>query len=153
LDKKLGGDHAMLASGDPSAIEDAPRATYYTYALYNNAFGSQLIGADSSDPQVKVYASRFLGGELGLIVVNEDGLPKTLILNLGGFKPKGELMGWVLSGHGLNDTQVSWNGEKAEPGGGPFPISSISPYKAHFNPDKGLAIPVAATSVSGLVLY
>ncbi len=153
LDKKLGGDHAMLASGDPSATEGAPRATYYTYALYHNAFGCQLIGADSSDPAVKVYASRFSGGELGLIIVNEDNRPKTLVLNTGAFKPQGKLMGWVLSGHDLNDSQVSWNGEKSSPGGGPFPIQSIAPYKAHFDPAKGLAVPVAAHSASGLVLY
>ncbi|HVM32475.1 MAG TPA: hypothetical protein VMU88_05025 [bacterium] len=153
LDKKLGGDHAMLASGDPSAVEGAPRATYYTYALYQRAFGSQLIGATSSDPQVKVYASLFSGGEVGLILVNEDGLPRTLTFDLGGFQPKGRLMGWVLSGKDLNDTQVSFNGEKAEPGGGPFPTQSIPPYQAHFNPQKGLAVPLPAYSVTGLVLY
>ncbi|MGH7739638.1 MAG: hypothetical protein ACREL1_05775 [bacterium] len=153
LDKKLGGDHAMLASSDPSAVEGAPRATYYTYALYHDAFGSRLIGADSSDPQVKVYASRFSGGQMGLIVVNEDGRPRTLIFNLGGFKPEGKLMGWVLTAHDLNDSQVSWNGVEASPGGGPFPIDGIAPYKAHFDPAKGLAVPVAAYSVSGIVLY
>jgi hypothetical protein len=153
LDKKLGGDHAMLASEDPSAEEGIPRATYYTYAIYNRAFGDQLIAAESSDMAVKVYASRFDGGELGLVVVNETDDSRTMIMDMGTFKPQGKLMGWVLTGASLNDSQVSWNGEIGEAGGGPFPIDSIQPYAARFNPDKGLAIPIAAHSVSGLIIY
>jgi hypothetical protein len=143
----------MLASDDPSAEEGIPRATYYTYAIYNRAFGDQLIAAESSDAAVKVYASRFDGGELGLVVVNEADDPRTLIMDLGTFKPQGKLMGWVLTGASLNDSQVSWNGEMGEAGGGPFPVDSIQPYAAKFNPNKGLAVPVAAHSVSGLILY
>src|SRR5581483_9438261 len=131
-----------------------PRPTYYSYALYNRAFGDKMIAADSSDPTVKVYASRFSGGELGLIIINENDRNQTLTFDLTGFTPQGKLMGWVLTGKGLNDTQVSWNGEPGPlGGGGPFPINGIPPYRATFKTDKPLQLPIQARSVVGIVLY
>jgi len=154
LDPKLGGEHGMLASSDNSTADGTPRPTYYSYALYNRAFGDKMIAADSSDPTVKVYASRFSGGELGLIIINENDRNQTLTFDLTGFTPQGKLMGWVLTGKGLNDTQVSWNGEPGPlGGGGPFPINGIPPYRATFKTDKPLQLPIQARSVVGIVLY
>src|SRR5262249_11401668 len=110
LDAKLGGEHGMLASGDNSTADGTPRPSYYSFALYSRAFGYHMIQAASSDPTVKVYASRFAGGELGFILVNENERNQSISFDLKGFAPKGKLMGWILSGKDLNDKQVSWNG-------------------------------------------
>ncbi len=154
LDKKLGGDMAMLASDDPSEADGTPHPSYYTYALYSRAFGDKMIAADSSDPSVKVYASRFAGGEVGLVIVNENEKNQTLVFNFNGFTPQGKLMGWVLTGQDLNEKQVSWNGE-AGPlgGGGPFPINTIPPYRGAFKTDKPLQLPIQARSVTGIIFY
>jgi hypothetical protein len=154
LDGKLQGDHGLLAYGDSRILEGTPRPTYYTYALYSRAFGDTLVSADSSDPTVKVYASRFSGGELGFVIVNENEQNRTAVFDLTGFKPQGKLMGWILTGKGLNDFQVSWNGEMGPPGGGgPFPIQSIPPYRGTFKVDKPLQLPLQARSVTGFILY
>jgi len=154
LDKKLNGDMAMLASGDPSVPDATPRPSYYAFALYNQAFGDKMVASDSSDPKVKIYASRFSGGELGLVIVNENDNNLNLNFDFTGFTPQGKLMGWVLTGRGLNEKQVSWNGEMGPlGGGGPFPINTIPPYRATFKTDKPLQLPIQAHSVTGVVLY
>ncbi|HUO58647.1 MAG TPA: hypothetical protein VMV05_10780 [bacterium] len=154
LDAKLHGDHAMLASNDNSIPDATPRPSFYSYALYSRAFGDKMIAADSSESSVKVYASRFSSGEVGLVVVNENPQNKTLVFDLSGFKPQGKLMGWVLTGKDLNDPQVSWNGEAGPMGGGgPFPIDTIAPYRGTFKTDKPLQLPIQAKSVTGLILY
>jgi hypothetical protein len=154
LDKKLHGDMAMLASDDPSTPDATPRPSYYAYALYSRAFGDKMVASESSDPSVKVYASRFSGGEVGLVVVNENDRNQTVTFDLTGFTAKGKLMGWVLTGKGLNEKQVSWNGE-AGPigGGGPFPIDPIKPYRATYKTEKPLVLPIQAHSVTGIILY
>jgi hypothetical protein len=154
LDKKLGGDMALLAADDPSEADGTPHPSYYTYALYSRAFGDRMIASDSSDPSVRVYASRFAGGEVGLVIVNENEKNKTLVFNFNGFTPQGKLMGWVLSGADMNETQVSWNGEPGPlGGGGPFPINAIPPYRGAFKTDKPLQLPLQARSVTGIVFY
>ncbi len=154
LDKKLGGSMAILASDDNSVPDATPRPSYYAFALYNQAFGDKMVAADSSDPTVKVYASRFSGGELGLVVVNQNDTNQTLNFDFTGFTPQGKLMGWVLTGKGLNEKQVSWNGEEGPlGGGGPFPINTIQPYRATFKTDKPLQLPIQAHSVTGIILY
>lgn len=154
LDGKLKGDMAMLATGDPSTPEGTPRPSYYAYALCTRTFGDHLVSAESSDPTVKVYASKFSGGEVGLVVVNETSENKTIDLNLNGFKPQGKLMGWVLTGKSLNENQVSWNGEDGpKGGGGPFPIDPISAYSLKFNAAKPLQLNLPAASATGVILY
>jgi hypothetical protein len=154
LDGKLKGDMALLASGDPNVPDNTPRPSYYSFALCTRAFGDHLVDADSSDAMVKVYASRFAGGQVGLVIVNEEEKAKSLTLDLQGFKPKGQLMGWVLSGHDLNSYQVTWNGVAGpKGGGGPFPLDTIPVYNLKFNGKKPLPLNVPAASAVGVILY
>jgi hypothetical protein len=154
LDKKMQGDHGMLSMDDPSIPDGTPRPTYYSFALYTRTFGDKMVVSESSDGSVKVYASRFSGGEIGLVVVNENETNKTLTLDVSGYTPKGKYMGWVLSGKGLNDKQVAWNGQEGPSGGGgPFPIDTIAPYRDSFKTGAPLQLTVPAFSASGIVLY
>src|SRR5581483_6371484 len=84
LDEKEHGDHAMLSSNDPDIPDATPRPSYYAYAAFARAFGQEIVAAESSDPSVKIYASRFSGGELGMVVVNEKGQNAALDLSLTG---------------------------------------------------------------------
>ena len=154
FDKDYNGDMAMLSFNDPSVPDNTCRPSYYSYALYYRAFGDKMIACDSSDATVKVYASRFSGGELGLVIVNENNEARTMNFNFTGFAPKGRLMGWVLTGKDLNGTQCSWNGVNGlAGGGGPFPLDTIPNYRAKFDPGKPLLLPVAARSATGVILY
>jgi hypothetical protein len=113
-----------------------------------------MIACDSSEATVKVYASRFSGGELGLVIVNENDEARTMNFDFTGFTPKGQLMGWVLTGKDMNGTQVSWNGSEGPTGGGgPFPIDTIPNYRAKFDPGKPLLLPIAAHSATGVIIY
>ncbi len=69
------------------------RPTYYTYIMYTH-FGSELLSADSGDPDVSIYAARRDDGTLTLMVINlgPDEQTKTLALN--GFEPSGDAEVW-----------------------------------------------------------
>lgn len=113
-----------------------------------------MISAQSSDPTVKIYASRFKDGELGLMIVNENDKNRTTVLDLSGYQTKGQFLGWVLSGDGLDKPRVSWNGEWGPgKGGGPFPIDTIKPYRGILKTGKPLQLNIASHSVSGIILY
>jgi len=154
LDPKLGGDHGMLAAADSAVPDSTPRPTFFAYALYERAFGYRMIDASSSEPRVKIYASRFAGREVGLVVVNEQSEPITITADLGGFGLNGTAVGWVLDGSDLNAKQVRWNGVAGpEGGGGPFPIDSAPPYTANFDGKAGATLNLPANCVAGIVLY
>lgn len=154
FDPKLRGDFGMLSTADPSVPDSTPRPSYYAFALYSRAFGSQMLQAQDSDPSVKVYASRFGKGELGLILVNEDGEDRTLVFSWGGFQPKGQFAAWMLTGNDLNGPRVSWNGVGGPGGGGgPFPIDSIEPYVGTFKPGQPFQLNLRGHSAAGIVIY
>jgi hypothetical protein len=154
LDVKLGGDHALLAVDDPSVPDGTPRPAYYTYVLYSRAFGDKMVETSSSDTKVKAYASRFSGGELGLILVNETKDARIVKLAISGMKPMGRFMGWVLTGKDPGAKQVTFNGAAGpDNGGGPFPVDDIAPYRGIFDSKKAPAISIPPNSVCGLVLY
>jgi hypothetical protein len=154
LDAKLGGDHGMLASSDSAVPDSTPRPTFFAYALYERAFGYRMIDATSTEPRLKVYASRFGGGEVGLVVVNEQSEPITASIDLKGMGLKGTAIGWVLDGANLNAKQVRWNGVAGpEGGGGPFPIDGLAPYAAHFDGGGIAKLNLPANCAAGIVLY
>lgn len=154
IDGKLGGDHGMLANGDSAVPDGTPRPTYYAYALYDRAFGDQMVDAVTTDPNVKVYASKFAGGEPGLVVVNQTARSVTLHIDTGARQARGSAVGWVLDGADLNAKQVRWNGTGGPAGGGgPFPIEDVAPYVHPYDPTRPAALEVPANSASGIVLY
>jgi len=153
-DEKMKGDNALLSNRDPAVPDGTPRPAYYAYALFERAFGDHLVEASSGDPSLRVYASRFAGGQLGLVLVNQDGQARTARLHLAGASLRGRLMGWVLTGQDLRGPQVSWNGvDGMEGGGGPYPFDGIPPYGTAFDPAKALPLPLPPRSAVGLVLY
>jgi hypothetical protein len=154
LDPKLGGDHGMLATSDRAVLESTPRPTYYAFALYERAFAHRMVGVSSSEPHVKVYASRFAGGEPGLVVINEQSAPVTLHVDLGAGAWRGTAVGWVLDGSDLNAKQIRWNGMAGpEGGGGPFPADAAPPYAASFDASAGAVLNLPANCAAGIVLY
>jgi len=150
--KHGGGDHALLASGDPQVPDNTPRPAYYAYAVFARAFGEQMIEAKSSDSSVKVYASRFKDKpDLGLVFVNESEEPAKLSMTTGAGTRT--LKGWVLTGASLNSTEVVFNGKSGpKGGGGPFPIDALAPYTKSFDSRDPLELTIPAASLVGVVL-
>jgi hypothetical protein len=148
-----GGDHAMLSKGERGLNDDTPRPTFYAFALLSRVMGERLVEAESGDPQVKVYASVFQDGALGLVIVNEKEEPISFQPDLGGFQSRGQASLYTVTGKGLNGKQVSYNGKPGEgPAGGPFPIDSLPPYSLKLTPGKPLKLSLPAASLCGLIL-
>ncbi len=69
------------------------RPSAYTYMLYTH-FGEELLSANSSDPNVTIYAARRADGALTLMVINlgETEVEKTV--QIAGFAPAGDAEVW-----------------------------------------------------------
>ena len=66
----------ILARDDPDQGDYTPRHSYMAYQYYNRCFGDQMIESSSSNNDIKVYASSFDSGELGLVIVNPTSQEK-----------------------------------------------------------------------------
>jgi len=154
LDGKLGGDHGMLANDDGAVPEGTPRPSFYAYVLFERAFGDRMVDATTSDVNLKVYASKFAGGEPGLIIVNQGSGPVNVSIDFGARRARGTAVGWVFDGADLNAKQVRWNGTSGPAGGGgPFPIDAIAPYMRSYDPTQPVSLALPPHSASGIVLY
>jgi hypothetical protein len=69
------------------------RPTYYVYLMYKH-FGSELLAAESADPDVSIYVARREDGALTLMVVNLGRDEVTKTLDLRGFTPAGPAEVW-----------------------------------------------------------
>jgi len=61
------------------------RPTYYTYRMYQQ-FGTQLVAATSSDPDVSIFAAFDDDDKLTLMIINLAEDEKTIALDLGDFE-------------------------------------------------------------------
>ena len=152
-----GGDHGMIAFKDPVVPDDTPRPSYYGFAVFTRAAGDHTVEAQSSDPRVKVYASRWgTAGPLALVIANEYEEPVKLTLDIAGFEAR-RWNGWVLTGANLNATSVTFNGVAGPAGGGgPFPIDDIPPYAGEAGAGgagSAALIAVPGASLTGIVLF
>jgi hypothetical protein len=71
----------------------APRPSYYIYQLYQQ-FGTTLIEASSSEPDVSIYAAQRDDGTLTLIVINLGSDEKILPLHIDHFTPDSDIDTW-----------------------------------------------------------
>jgi hypothetical protein len=148
-----GGDHGMLAFKDPAVADGTPRPSYYGFAIATRAYGDHTVEAVSADPQLKVYASRFGGGPLGVMIANEAETPAKLTFSIAGFAPR-RANAWVLTGESLNARTITFNGVSGPAGGGgPFPIEGIAPYAIEAPAGGALQLSVPGASLTGLILF
>merc|ERR1711959_539475 len=91
-------DLGMVASGQPGVADGTPRPALFSFAMWNQVMGNQIIrstvsGAPGSG--VAAYASRFASGEMGLIIINKQ--PNDLSLQVSGIFYNAEVRGWMLT--------------------------------------------------------
>ncbi len=70
------------------------RPIYYTYLMYTH-FGSELVGANSPDPDVSVYAALRDDGALTIIVINLGPNEAVKTLDFGSFEAGGNAEVWL----------------------------------------------------------
>jgi Glycosyl hydrolases family 39 len=73
---------------------DVIRPSYYTYQMYKQ-FGTTLLEASSTEPQVSIFAAQREDGTLTLMMVNLSDSEKTLPLQVDNFIPTGDAEVWL----------------------------------------------------------
>jgi hypothetical protein len=147
------GDHGFLSKGSPTIADYTPRPSYYTFYFYTHNFGDQLVSSNTSDPGVAFYASRWSSGQLGLVLVNRGGAPRTASIGLHGFTAAGDVNGWVLTGDALDRRAVSLNGvSNGQAEGGPT-LDQVAPYYWNAGRTSTLTVDLAKYSVTSLVIW
>ncbi|MBE2184769.1 MAG: hypothetical protein IAE89_15170 [Anaerolineae bacterium] len=73
------------------------RPIYYSYLMYTH-FGSELVSANSTDPDVSIYAALREDGALTIIVINLGPETATRTLDLGDFEAGDDAEVWLFDG-------------------------------------------------------
>ena len=144
------GGYGSYAFGhpDPSVPEGTLAPKYYASWLWRKALGGTVLAASSSTATLKVYATRFAGGEHGLVLINTDEAAAASVTLAG---VKGRVNGWVLSAAGggtMMAPVVAVNGvDNGLSWGAPWPPPA--PYAAASD----AAIDVPPASVTAVIVY
>lgn len=130
----------FLAKADPQQADFTPRPSYMPYQYIHHSFGDKMIEASSTNEKIKVYASTFSSGEVGLIIINTDGNAQVVDIDLSTFNTEEADMYWhEMHANSINagDHQFYINGQTGTTtGGGPDNYASIAPFKAHLKDGK-----------------
>jgi hypothetical protein len=106
-----GGDYGILLIDQ----EFRRQPSYYLFPLWAK-MGDQLLAASSNTSSVRVYATRYgEEGDLAIMVINQ-GAAREVTLRLENVVPgSSSMQAWQAVGDGLNDTDVTWNGQPNPP--------------------------------------
>ncbi|TLX71268.1 T9SS type A sorting domain-containing protein [Labilibacter sediminis] len=128
----------ILARDDPDQADYTPRQSYIPYQYYHRCFGDKMVDASSNNADIKVYASTFNSGEIGLVIVNPTAIDNTVSINLDQVS------------NGVDFNKVWWydfyadnmnQGNKrfylngttgTTPGGGPDNFATLDPYYSDY---------------------
>jgi len=131
--------HGTIAkTDDPQQDPYTPRQAYMIYRYYDLYFGDYLINVTSDHDSVKVYASRFSDGKIGLTVINQTAQTKNIKITVADDENIQlttaywyEVYADNIDTVGLGNTKFYVNGETSTTaGGGPTDIENVLPYKS-----------------------
>jgi hypothetical protein len=132
----------MLALEDPDQDDYTPRHAYIVYQYYHRCFGDKMVQATSSNSDIKVYASTFSSGEIGLVVVNPTANNTTFQLNLEAITNNSEydnVYWYDFYGTDMNKGNKKFyiNGQTGTTaGGGPANFATLPPYYSTYATNK-----------------
>ncbi|UBM61460.1 T9SS type A sorting domain-containing protein [Candidatus Sulfidibacterium hydrothermale] len=150
------GTHGVIAVADPDQPDYSPRQAYMDFRYYRSYFGDYLINATSDNDSVKIYASRFSDGKIGLCLINESSKQQNIKLNIQGITQTAEQdSAWWYAVYADNihitNKKFYINGQTGTtPGGGPEDFAKVKPYFTVWQPDR--LFPAHAYSVNFVVL-
>ena len=129
----------FLAKNDPQQADYSPRQSYIPYQYFKSNFGDQMIASSSDNTNIKVYASNFSSGEVGLIIINTGDTEQAVKIDYMPFETNEVDAYWhefYANTIEAGDKKFYINGQTGTTtGGGPDNYQSIAPYKATLNPD------------------
>jgi arylsulfatase A-like enzyme/alpha-L-arabinofuranosidase len=131
----------FLARNDPDQADYTPRQSYMAYHFYEKCFGDQMVEASSNNEKVKVYASTFSSGEIGLVVVNTSDSDQSVSIDVSASSNAADFnkaYWYELYANSINTSPVDKkfyiNGETAATtGGGPENFDVVKPYVSEFS--------------------
>jgi hypothetical protein len=138
LDATTGESKGILARNDPDQADYTPRQSYIPFQYYNRCFGDKMVEVSSTDADVKVYASTFTSGEIGLVVVNSTGTDKTVQLDLssvpnGGNYNAAYWYDFYATDMNSGNKKFYINGQTGvTAGGGPSDFETLAPYESSY---------------------
>lgn len=78
-----GEDHGVFSS--PKEVDVpmlTPHPSFYHYHFYNECFGDTYYDVQTNNEGVRIHASSFTSGEVGLVILNGSSEPHTVEVNL-----------------------------------------------------------------------
>ena len=149
------GEDGMFYLGNNRSLRWQPRPDFY-YAYYQQKFtGDHTIAANSSNPNILSYASRFASGETGVVIVNKSKSAQVVKIDPMDIGVGNQFYTYSLTGgtdNGDFSFYVSVNGE--EPTGtqwGPRENLETIPASA-FPIDNAIKLDVPAMSVQFIMI-
>ena len=141
-----GNDHGLFSSGgEPGVSNYAARPAFYYLYYFQKYFGEMMVESTSTNSNVIVYASKFSGGEGGIVLVNKSVVSQILEINIKNFNPGNRYYTYTLTGgsdNGEFSRKVYVNGiTTTAEGGGPENFESIKPKSSMINGNIKLTLP------------
>jgi hypothetical protein len=146
--------HGILAKNDPYQANYTARPSYTPYYYYGKCFGDVMIDAVlTGNDSVKVYASKYASGEIGVVLLNYSGNPLTLSFSFNETTELDSVFWYSVYADNLDtlNTKFYVNGlTSTTVGGGPADLDTVFAYGARF--ESGSLVPLNKYSATYLVL-
>jgi len=126
--------HGLITINDPRQATYTPRSTFFPYYFYSKYFGSHILNASSNKSNVKVYASGYKEGELGLVLVNIGATEELVNLNIDATKYNTVYWHEMYALNvNLENSKFYINGlTSTTVGGGPVDFEAVSAYESAY---------------------
>jgi len=121
---------------DPNQAPYTPRQAYMAYRYYDLYFGDYLLNANSSSNDIKVYASRFSNGKIGVSIINYSATDTNVAISINDLPQNLDLTEaywYEIYADNINPGNQKFyiNGETSiTAGGGPEDFENVLPYRA-----------------------
>lgn len=125
------GDHGMFSRKHTGVDDFTPQSNFYPYYFYTNYFGDQMVGATSTNTDVKVYASTFSSGQVSMSVINQGSSSEVVEININDFAEGSKLYMYSVQADVLTASKFEVNGQGSPNAfNGPVDYDLIDPYSA-----------------------
>ena len=156
-----GADYGMVSKGNTHTPDGTLYSGYSAFALFDRVFGTTAVKATSGLASLRVFASTFDDGTLGIVLVNESPAVVSVTVEIhpdtAGAAVQTVANVYAIEGDGLAAATSKWNGVSGTIAGGPWDsakgLAAFPPFHATLEVTGGaVEIAVPPTSVVGVVL-
>eukprot|EP00617_Octactis_speculum_P014301 CAMPEP_0185760428 /NCGR_PEP_ID=MMETSP1174-20130828/19293_1 /TAXON_ID=35687 /ORGANISM="Dictyocha speculum, Strain CCMP1381" /LENGTH=436 /DNA_ID=CAMNT_0028441239 /DNA_START=73 /DNA_END=1379 /DNA_ORIENTATION=+ len=159
------GDYGLVSKDNPDRPDGSPYPKFIAHVLLKLAVGDTVVPSQvkTANSKVRVYASTFAGGEVGVLLINEDPYNAAKIKLEGTTNSTNLANSWIVTGQELNNTNsdtnplhsttVYWNDQSDALGEGFPPDETYLPYRLESKENGVFHFPIPPASLVGVVVY